>query len=134
MTFQPTGHKGFVHSVELADDTSCEIRSYVRDKIMETPVHMVAAEPNTFLVGMIGDAGDEDDSPWQTPVIAWALTAEGFVVPVTVDGVNDDSTSSKTVLHSNGMVIEPANQSWRRYEDYLAEMRERRDEKAGKAT
>lgn len=129
ITYKPSGRKGTVYPVDLVGDQSCEISDFDRGCIMDAPVHFVPALPGTFILSPIGEAGDED-APWQTPVIAWAHTAEGNIVPYTADGANDGLDFAGPILHPNGMIGEIGGAFWRNFDDFMTSQRADRDKKA----
>lgn len=128
VTFQPAGRKGKIHTVELRDNNVVEIEKLEFDSIQDRPTHMFAAHPGTNLLHFDSD----EQSHWTTPVIGWAMTAEGLLYPVTSDGINDGSMRQNfdVQLH-DGSVMKPMDQSFGSIEEWKAAMIERHAKEKG---
>lgn len=77
-----------VHDVKIkgvADST--EIGVYEHNRMLMTPLQLIAAEKDTYLLDIWLEGDIMGGS--RTPVIAWALCADGETRPVTPQGVSD---------------------------------------------
>lgn len=115
VTFTPSNAKGKVHTIALNGDELVEATDDEVDRIKEHPVHMVPALPGTRVLRWDGD----DNSHYGTAVIAWAYTVDGFLYPVTPDGINDGSMNANhDVLMHDGTVIRAVDRCWENIDEW----------------
>lgn len=94
-----------VHLVTLRDRDPIEVAAYDVNRILMTPVQLIPAQPETFMVWCWRQEAEMGHG--ENPVVAWALCADGRTRPVTAQGVNDGDTDPERdhyVLMPNGSV------------------------------
>lgn len=91
-------------AVTMRDGTTHRIGPYDLARIIMRPVQMIPAEPGTFHVRAWRDGPEAGLN--KSPVIGWALCADGDVRPVTPQGVFDlgDRDTEIYVLMPDGTV------------------------------
>lgn len=104
---------GSAHSVS-ADEWQAAMRNTVQS--------MTPAAPGTFILHSPSASDSVNPEFWitKTPVLAWAVAADGFVYPVTSDGINEGRDTNHVVLHPSGHVEEPQMAYWESYEAWEA--------------
>jgi hypothetical protein len=78
--------------ITLTDGRELEAISYDVAQILRQPVQLMPSEPGVQLLHF--DPGGKDGETWvgRTPIIAWALCADGEIRVVTPSGVDDGVT------------------------------------------
>lgn len=104
------------------DSAEAELGEAELEHFLRSPVHIAPALPGTFIVDWYGGEDESSDHGF-TPVIAWAATMAGDVLPVTVSGVNDGVSEPGPVLTPDGQVNRSEIRVWENLEDYLIDQR-----------
>lgn len=127
-------HHGFrqdVHDVLLTDGKTCEMDEWQRERLERTPVAILPAAPETYLLTLPQEIDDAVEHLWKTPILAWAVTGAGLPEPITADGRNDGLSEGRPILFPNGIVTHQHNQSWRSEAHWIQDvLRDRKERKA----
>jgi len=113
-----SGRKGMVHQVRLVDEEEVEISEEQFTQIQDQPTHVLAALPGTSVI----DYDKESGEALRTAVIGWAISSDGAVEPITLEGVADGSPNANhdIELH-NGTITRPYIQWWETFEAWKAD-------------
>ncbi|WP_294390360.1 hypothetical protein [uncultured Sphingomonas sp.] len=84
----PGKHGSRYRVARRRDDTTFQIHSGVADAILRRPVQLMPCQPGTMLCHIEAQA-TEPHEVFFTPMVAWAICADGEIRPVTPAGVND---------------------------------------------
>ena len=90
----------WVHDVEMLDGTRLVVLDVTKRQIDKTPVHVFPAEPGL----MIWSPDAESDDDFLNPVVGWAITVIGSIVPVTAGGSINDAEINAVVIGPDGRV------------------------------
>lgn len=109
-----------ITEVELEGCGLIEFHSNVIREFLREPTHVIAAQPETYIV-----RSDEEavGGFWKMLVIGWGTGRDGRLYPITSDGVNDGTDEDLCVLTPDGRVSHPELGSWETVEVFLAEER-----------
>jgi hypothetical protein len=116
-------HKDNSAVIHTTDDRVISVAGGERlEKQLEDNSTVIPAQPGFMLLFYHSDSGDVD----KLPVIAWAIdpTAEEWAtVPITVDGVTNDSNADQcAVLQPDGIVIRRGLSTYQSYDDWYKEI------------
>jgi len=126
-------HETRYRLLTMDDGEQVYIDEYEAGRLLDSPVQILPAQPNTFVLGGV-DADDQHVSAvWQTPVIAWGVDHEGIVKPWTAEGEDDGTSQPGPLLMPNGMVQEPGIASYRTIEEWFEAERDAQRAKAAAA-
>lgn len=101
--------------VTLINGDTCVVTSTVAEQISQVG-SVFPALAGTFVLFA---NGPDKARLVKAPVIGWALGADGGVVPITPDGVNEGMDITLPVLTPDGMVTKAHDQSWPSVDEFL---------------
>lgn len=98
---QVTYWDGSGHAITGADPTAWD------NALADIPVQMTPAASGTFALEPLGELGAQGVN--MTAVLAWSVSADGFVYPVCHDGINSGKPAEfqHAILHPDGRVEDP---------------------------
>lgn len=105
-----------ITEIEVAGVGPVECYSHNVERFLRQPVTSFAAQPETYILRL------DDDSPggyWKTLVVGWGAAQDGYLYPITADGVNDADDNDHYILTPDGRVSQSENGSWETIEDFL---------------
>lgn len=104
--------------VELDDGSTVSISSNTANRLVDPIVSSFPSQPGTLLFSENREA-DGGLIIWPEPILGWAVTTGGNVIPLTANGAEDGMTSEYAVQMPNGSVTAPHERSWSSLGAYL---------------
>ncbi|MDP8995028.1 MAG: hypothetical protein M3N07_08645 [Pseudomonadota bacterium] len=86
--------------------------------LRDTPIQMTPAEPGTYLLHP--DMVDGEFVVFRSKVVAWSMSADRIVYPVTAQGVNDGVQDTCPILHPDGAVDVYDDRTYETYDAWAA--------------
>lgn len=116
------GSEGSVETALLRDGSTEQLCLGEINRILEAGAHPFAAARDTYVLQEVLD----DSNKWtieRVPVLAWIVSPERGVVPITIEGVNHGLDGPAAVLMPNGEVVVPMTCTYANEQCYFAELR-----------
>jgi len=80
-------------------------------RVVEETARPFPAQPGTFVLEEFED--EEGTAIWtKVPVLAWIISSERGVLPVTIEGINHDSDKTQAILTPTGQVMVAQRTVW----------------------
>ena len=86
--------------------------------LRDTPVQMITAESGTYLLH--ADLIDGDFWVGRSKVLAWSMSADGILYPLTTEGMNGGEHDALPVLHPDGTVDVFGDRTYDSFETWSA--------------
>jgi hypothetical protein len=116
------GSGGTSDTAQLRDGSTERLCPGEISRVLEAGAHPFAAARDTYV---LQEVIDENNKPTveRVPVLAWILSPERGVIPITIEGVNHGLDGPAAVLMPNGEVVVAMTCTYASEQCYFAELR-----------
>lgn len=116
------GSGGSTETALLRDGNTEQLCPGEIGRVLEAGAHPFAAARDTYVLQEVVDENNKLTVE-RVPVLAWILSPERGVVPITIEGVNHGLDGPAAVLMPNGEVVVAMTCTYASEQCYFAELR-----------
>tara|TARA_B100000678_G_scaffold127078_1_gene106408 strand:+ start:323 stop:754 length:432 start_codon:yes stop_codon:yes gene_type:complete len=113
---QWSGKERTVYDIDFRDGRSITVLDNTARQLFNAPIQSIPAQPGWKVI-----TGYDENEAFIESVIAWAITFNGEIAPITIDGVNGGLDGALPVIRPDGCVQIPMGSTYESLSTYLAE-------------